>query len=398
MVSHLLHKVREKNGAPGSNRHRSATISEMNWKIFQIVAFVALSVLTFPMPALSDDTAVAIAAGGLVPRRETRIIMAKEVLRISDKKVVVDYEFRNDTDKDVATELAFPVPPYQNDFPEGDAHAQSFKSFRLWIDGKLTHYQSEVRATLKSKDVTDLLEADHIDIPTFGHFDDTSGDAHHAAQILVPDFTRLPKAEQNRLFKEGLFEDGGEMAFSRYTVHLQYHWKQTFPAHSTVHIRHEYAPVEGWVDSMPVDALQLALTPGSAQKYAERWSDSGAEDIAGFCPEPEVLQGMIRRISEDKVSSDNYKSFPLHWVDFILTSANSWQRPIEDFTLIIERPQQEQSQKTLISFCAPKDGKVEKLDADHFQVHLANFIPTAELHIGFFDVPMAKPARPPAKR
>ena len=63
-------------------------------------------------PALADDSAASIAAGGLVARRETRIVMAKEVLRISPNKVVVDYDFRNDTDQDVTTEVAFPVPPY----------------------------------------------------------------------------------------------------------------------------------------------------------------------------------------------------------------------------------------------------------------------------------------------
>jgi hypothetical protein len=81
-------------------------------------------------------------------------------------------------------------------------------------------------------------------------------------------------------------------------------------------------------------------------------------------------------------------------VDFILTSANTWQRPIEDFTLIIERGKPEQGEKRLISFCSPENGKVERLDADHFQVHLTNFVPTSELRIGFFDMPLPKPAQP----
>ena len=50
------------------------------------------------------------------------------------------------------------------------------------------------------------------------------------------------------------------------------------------------------------------------------------------------------------------------------------------------------SSQTLISFCSPQNAPVVKLDADHFQVHLTNFIPKAELRIGWFDVPEAKPA------
>jgi Domain of unknown function (DUF4424) len=83
-------------------------------------------------------------------------------------------------------------------------------------------------------------------------------------------------------------------------------------------------------------------------------------------------------------------------VDFILTTANTWQRPIEDFTLIIERPPVAKGEQTLISFCSP--GPVEKLDADHFQVHLTNFVPTAELHIGFFGLPEAKTAKSKRKK
>ena len=362
------------------------------------VVVVAALGLAASLSALADDTAVSIAAGGLVPRRETRIVMAKEVLHIGDKKVVVDYDFRNDSDQDVTTEVAFPVPPYRNEFPNGDISGQSFQDFKLWVDGKPKHYESEVKATLNGRDVTGILEENHIDIRTFGHFDDTTRDAHHVMQILVPDFTRLPKAAQSKLFKEGLFEDQGEMALSLYAVHLQYHWTQTFPAHAMVHVRHEYTPVEGWVDYMPVGALQLALTPGSAQKDAKEWRDSGAENISSFCPEPQLLRGMIRRVSEDKNDLEDYKSFPTHWVDFILTSANTWQRPIEDFTLIVERPQPESDKKTLISFCSPAGGKVEKLDADHFQVHLTHFVPASELHIGFFEVPLAKPAQAAGKK
>jgi hypothetical protein len=78
------------------------------------------------------------------------------------------------------------------------------------------------------------------------------------------------------------------------------------------------------------------------------------------------------------------------WVDFILTTANTWKQPIEDFTLVIERPKPKEGEQELISLCSP--GKGEKLDADHFRVHLANFIPKAELHIGFFAIPVANAA------
>jgi hypothetical protein len=370
----------------------------MNRKAACCSLFLAAALaVAAPVSALADDSAASIAVGGLVPRRETRIVMAKEVLRISPRKVVVEYDFRNDTAEDVATEVAFPIPPYKNEFPNGSASEQSFQSFRLWVDGKPTHYQSEAKAFLKGRDVTRILEENHIDIPTFGHFDDST----NSGSVQVPDFSRLPKATQTKLLRDGLFEDQGSAVFSLYTVHFQYHWTQIFPAHSTVHIRHEYAPAIGFTQvSSAVDDLLAEITTN----HHEGAEDSeGIKLLCSFCANKAFLSAVSRHLRESELEAktDNEKLtagavYP-EWVDFILTSANTWQQPIEDFTLIVERgrpldgygkPMEDRLR--LISFCSPQDAKVEKLDADHFQVHLTNFIPSSELHIGFFDVPAAK--------
>jgi len=357
-----------------------------------LVMLSAILAVAAPTSVLADDGAASIAAGGLVSRRETRIVMAKEVLKISTKKIVVDYDFRNDSDQDVTTEVAFPIPPYENGVVEGPGQAaQAFESFKLWIDDNPAQYESEAAATLNGKEVSVILRANRIDIPTFGHFD--------AKEVVTPDFTRLPKAVREQLVQTGLFEPR-DANWGKWTVHLQYHWTQTFPAHSTVHIRHEYTPVVGAADDTPIDALQFLLNSGSAKRDAKRWRDSGADEVAAFCPEPDLLRTVIRRVSEVKNDRSVYDGtiFPIQWVDFILTTANTWQRPIEDFTLIVERPEPDSSWRNLVSFCSPENGKVEKLDADHFQVHLTNFVPTSELHIGFFDVPGAKASQPAGKK
>jgi hypothetical protein len=83
---------------------------------------------------------------------------------------------------------------------------------------------------------------------------------------------------------------------------------------------------------------------------------------------------------------------PFDYVDFILTTANTWKTPIEDFTLIVNRPDAAKSiasnptsstkwDGSLVSFCW--DGPVEKTDANHFTAHATNFVPTKELRIGF---------------
>ena len=371
--------------------------------VLRAVVFSVVLGLAASVAALADDSAAAIAAGGLVPRRETRIVMAKEVLRISLKKIVVDYDFRNDTDQDVTTEVAFPVPPYDNEFAQGDISGQSFRDFKLWVDGKPIHYESEVKATLNGRDVTGILYENHIDIRTFGHYDDTTEDAHHVTQILVPDFTRLPKAAQSKLYKEGLFENRGGTAFSLYTVHLQYHWTQSFQAHSTVHIRHEYTPVAG--DAGMVMDEKGMLDAGKApvnEINPNTLNRNDPFDITKYClglPLAKSMAANIHQLALNGIGSANGdETLILDYVDFILTSANTWKRPIVDFTLIVERPKPEDGGHVLVSFCSPQNGKVEKLDTDHMQVHLTNFVPATEMHIGFFEVPTAKPVQPAVKK
>ena len=117
----------------------------------------------------ADDGAASVAAGGLVVmKREPRITMAKEVLRISGSKVVVDYDFRNDSDDDITTEVAFPIPDYDHGLDRAGAVA-TFDDFRLFIDGAAGRYQVEARAFLKNTEYKQLLTSLHVDIASFGH-------------------------------------------------------------------------------------------------------------------------------------------------------------------------------------------------------------------------------------
>jgi hypothetical protein len=119
-------------------------------RILLILPLATSVVFLVPQAVLADDGAASIAAGGLVPRREVRIVMEKEVLSISEKRVVVDYDFRNGSAEDVITEVAFPVPPYKDDIEAPTVSLQSFSDFRLFVnDGKPAAFNIEAKATLK---------------------------------------------------------------------------------------------------------------------------------------------------------------------------------------------------------------------------------------------------------
>lgn len=329
-----------------------------------------------------DDSAAAIGAGGLVARRETRVVMAKEVLRISLSRVQVDYDFRNDTDQDVTTEVAFPIPSYTNGPNEWPAGQASFSDFLLTANDRPVKYQIEARAYLSGREVTSILVSDKIDIPTFGHWDWNKD--------FTPELSRLPKSEQDKLIKLGLFDS--DEPWGNWTVRLQYHWTQTFAAHSTVHIHHEYTPVQGF-EMMSLGAIRMALHQPAPADQSLGASASDMKLLNSFCADTPFLRTLEKSMAPSRTEDSDY-AHP-HWVDFVLTSANTWRQPIEDFTLIIERGALYPGEAdTLVTFCSPMHTDVKKLSETEFEVHLTNYIPTSELRIGFFYLPSPEHVSP----
>ncbi len=306
-------------------------------------------------PLAADDGASSISVGGLVAAREPRITMAKEVLVISLNKVVVDYDFRNDTDAPVTTEIAFPIPAFDLNPDTADAAHAGFDDFKLSINGQPYAFQTEIKAVVKGKDISSMLRADGVDIASFGHADGEvdSGESR--------DLKKLTPAQRQALVAAGAFTVDDKVLFAAWSVEKRYHWTQTFPARGTVHIRHEYSPVDG-AQLVPMDLLAAGHKVTADEKYA-------VDDVSSLCISPAAVKAMAARRNS---------MVGTQWVDFILTTANSWKRPIEDFTLIVERT----DPKEVVSFCW--DGPVTKLDANHFQAHMTNLVPTKELRVGWY--------------
>jgi hypothetical protein len=320
-----------------------------------LACLLPAALLGLPLFVLADDGAASIAEGGIViMKRETRITMAKEVLQISNSKVIVDYEFRNDTDQDVVTVVAFPIATYTLGLEQVDPDKQGFDDFRLWIDEKPFKFEIECRAYLKGRDETALLKSMKVDVGTFGH-----ANSDHQ----YPDVERLSVEQRRRLESSGLLdkEDDSPM----WEVRKKYYWTQTFPAHSPVRVRHAYSPVVGALNSI---------------KYG--WGASGdaesAKELGTFCIEGGLKQAL------DKVVGDKHRNAWYEYVDFILTTANTWKTPIEDFTLVVQRPHQKDDLADYVSFCW--NGPVTKTDPDHFVATATNFVPNKELRVGFFHV------------
>lgn len=327
--------------------------------------------------AAGNDGAASTAAGGIQLVREPRIAMRTEKLTIAREKITVEYDFSNDTDNDITTEVAFPIPPYTFAFDDPGAPAgfRGFNDFEAWVNNAPIKCEKQVTAWVNEKDVTDELKRLGIDANTFGHFDFV-----HEPNPQSPEIARLPKPDQQALVQSGLVD--GDTGFPLWTVKKTYYWRQTFPAHATIHIRHQYQPIIGFT---PVELAPPKLPPrttaAATRGMPDAWtmSKEDAQLLTDACVTPQLREKLV---SEAKSGNGYAEAF---WVDYILTTANTWKTPISDFRLIVERPQDEESsgphRHWYVSFCW--DGLVRRVDKDHFEADARDFVPNKELHVAF---------------
>ena len=338
----------------GSSRTKVGRLNSMN-QLRNHACLAATLMLVSGTLALGNDSAASSGAGGIQLRHEANISMEKERLTISESKVTVEYEFLTDTDKDITTEVAFPIPPYDNkaDNPGG---IPSFNDFHLWVDGKELMYNIDVRAKLNGKDYTDLLKTLGIDIASFDGDYNLMGDPPKGA------ITRLPKKQVQQLSSLGLVDSANGTPL--WEVVKTYYWTQTFHAHKVLHVRHEYTPKIGFELINP-------------------------EDLASNKPHPNDPRGEVEHVCVDpsfqKELADRGVQMVMGWVDYILTTANTWKTPIKDFTLVIDRRRGSAPVAGVgtqyVSLCW--DGPINKLDADHLVAHKTNFVPQKELNVAF---------------
>jgi hypothetical protein len=230
------------------------------------------------------------------------------------------------------------------------------------VNSQPAKFTIETRAFLDKKDVTAVLAAMKIDIGTFGHYGNKAKDP--ALNFYATDIERLSAAQKSQLVQLKLITGTNTRADdwqALWRVEKKYHWTQDFPAHGTVHVRHQYTPVVGASNMI-----------GDMSKYNAKSGEYS--ELASLCPTPALVQALGK--------SDLPETDPtgLFYVDFILTTANTWKTPIEDFTLIVERPAEDYRVND-VSLCW--DGPVTKVDANHFSAHVSGLVPAKELRVGF---------------
>jgi hypothetical protein len=272
--------------------------------------------------------------------------MLSETLIINEQQVRVEYAFKNLSDHPITTVIAFPTPPFG--YPWEDIHQdRTFHDFQVRVNERRVAYDTEVRAFVDDTDVTSLLQQFGIQAETFGGYDhlNTPEERHYQVE-------HLPEEQLQQLVTRGLVDATYEY-HPVWSVVLTYHWSQTFPPDEIVRIIHTYHPIAGFHGV-------------TAQELFTRHPDA--------CLEESVVRDIDRQF-------DGYVH--VGWVKYILTTANTWRTPIDDFSLYIEVSDSQFGYQPFASVCW--DAPIHRHENGDLEIHRQNFIPDKELTVYFFE-------------
>ena len=304
-------------------------------------------------PACADDSSAALGAGGVVLTHGTPVRMAAEDLFISPKQVRVHFVFANDTDKDIDTVVAFPLPDIDTATYWGSAvgtvtdDPANFIGFRLSVDGKPVAFKIEQRAFLKEKDVTAEIKAVGAPLnPVAGHG--------------YLDLDKLPAAMRKHLIALGIAEGDGDQFVPQWVLRTKFYWQQRFPAHKSVVIDHSYQPVTG-------------------QSLFGSYSLTDKEELArnrrDFCLDAGTEAAIRLKVGKLDPKSESGAYLQAFETDYVLKTANNWKGPIGHFHLTLDKLKP----ANVLSLCW--DGELRKTGATTFESTRSSFAPARDISL-----------------
>lgn len=308
----------------------------------------------------ANDYTAEIANGGLRARKETRVAMRSERLFISQSKIRVEYEFVNESSEIAETVVAFPWPGYSWGGASIDLPRKSMLDFSVSVDGVQIPHQTEVRARVNGKEITEELKHIGVDAATFGNIADL--DTNH------------PWMDASHLSKLKAIGALDQQEFPNWMSFVTHYWVQKFLPGKTIKITHEYQPADGGSSYGDLAMIQSPKTDGADWQIVEHDFDNRDPG----CPDAAFSKAYLARRVEFHRQRPEMASMGLgfSWVRYILTTANTWKGPIRNFELIVERNPDE-----LVTFCW--DGPVEKVGPNRFRAVRKDFHPEKELTVYF---------------
>jgi hypothetical protein len=319
----------------------------------KISCYLLISTLLVCDQALANDTAVRVSAGGLTFIKNEDIRMTQEILTISKEKIRVQYRFLNESNKDVKSTVAFPMPLYTwasgAGFNEGP-----IESFKVWTNGKPIKTKLIRKAMIGGRDVTSELKkiglTDHQIFVSFGQDNERP-------------FTK--KQNEKITLLSGISSDQ-----PRWEVQEMPYWVQNFPKRREISVEHIYKPFVGWIYTAG-EALEIPT-------YADWVRPKREENEA--CIDEETKKAIKSKAKKVLTSGAKVARITLRDVEYILGTGRNWKGPITDFRLRIEKSFADE----IISLCFP--GKPKKISPLILEFSQSNYLPQDKLIIHFYHI------------
>lgn len=318
---------------------------------------IAAAMLLAAGNALANDSTAELRAGGIVFLRSDEIAMVKEDLFISQEKVTVDYVFRNESDKDVETYVAFPMPEITAS-PGGIIALENFDEdnflhFTVTQDGRPIKANLQQRIDVGGVDMTEEVAARGIP------FLPLSQQTLDAVAKLPADV--LEDWRTRGLIYDDVFDAGKGWENNptpKWTLRSVYWWKTTFPAGKDARVHHEYKPGVGGTAGLTF------ISDGKP-------SDYGYEDyVRRYCIDDAFMKTAAKLEKATQEGKGPY--YMESRIAYVLTTGANWAGPIADFRLVVDKG----SEKNVISFCG--EG-VKKIGPTTFEMRAKDFYPEKDL-------------------
>lgn len=314
------------------------------------------------MPAMANDTTAELGTGGLILSRSDSISMESEDLYISRDKVTVDYVFRNGSDKDVDTIVAFPMPDIEGNPDRMVAipndPSDNFLGFEVSSDGAAIEPQLEQRAFAAGLEVGEDLKAREIPLYPFG-------------EATSEALAKLPQDVADDWVRRGIitieeYDDGSGWKTVRtpyWKLQSTYWWRASFPAGRQVHVSHRYKPSVGG-------------TAGLTFYYDGKFQGEYAAYKQRYCMD-ESFQNAVRKAAGQNANGEARMTESR--IAYVLTTGGNWAAgSIGTFKLTIDKG----DPKSLVSFCG---ANVKKIGPTTFEMTASDFYPERNIDILLLD-------------
>jgi len=282
----------------------------------------------------NDTSGTVLPTGNIQFNKQDGIKMSVEALRIRQGEVEVNYLFENTTDKDITTQVFFPLPkqdfirPYMDDY----FHDHAF-NFKLWVNGEEQKYEYKISiyqqyndgdTVYDNRDITEHVWPvlkDKIKTPdsiiTEGRLDDILS--------ALPETQIKALAEQKFITYDFFYEDSDDeqskgkkwQSAGKWNKAVTFYWEQTFPAGKTVWVKHTYTPAS------------FGNSVGAPNNDCMEYQSKNFEEYDKFITAQRKKYGMDGNEGYFYFGVDDY-------MEYILTTANNWQGGIGSFNLMVE--------------------------------------------------------------